>query len=617
MMKGFLKFSKLMGLMLLASGLVFAGCAQPGGNEEDAVAGGNGGFMIPITVNTSGSELTMEIGDGAGMAVGTWSGHQVGLANAAPCSGPALAATCTVRVTNLDPNYYMANTFISLSYCGDCDGSQTFSNADLSNGVTVFAAGGDASINGADYCVVEDGKYVGYPAPYAQYGCTTVSTKGDPKPLQFIHPDCGTRDVKWDFATASGTNFRFYANIAADWFPEVPLADPRFDFQNRTTYYLTLNSLQDDKIAAMANKVWWRFGSYKRSSTHTGYGSGGGDYTPLDPAKKPVGQKREYFALNVLLEAPDRMEQHAGMGYYDGTDLPDNPVGPGMCAACFDDYEYYTSISWVVRYDPTVIKAAGTGTTTGAKVGTNIYAGGLSLCNSNLSSAHCDKRKPTFTGLDPITSTTNFGDLVSEPYGWLFSYSAMPAGKFTWNGIGADYQFTNGAIVKGGYAGIWPVHAGHVGFVKVNPVVATATYPITNWNATTAMIANGTPDPEPELGLGMYYFKLQSGTAGKGTQLYVDHWATENGPLINWTAGTAHGGFNGAASDDWTAVCIPINASYNNPTDQGCGPFPAYTIADYFVYGQTESSNPLIRHSGMSVPNRGGFQYWNVHLCVL
>lgn len=599
MMKGFLKISKLMGLMLLASGLLFAGCVGPGGDSESAVAG-NGGFMIPVTMDMTSQ--TMTIGDGVGMAVGDWEGHQVGLQNVGSCSGLATAATCTVRVTNLDPNYYMANTYIALSYCADCAGDKLFSNADLSNGVTVFVsgdatgAGGAADINGAAYCVVEDGLYTndGYPAPFNATGCVTVSTKGDPKPLQFIHPDCGTRDVRWDFDTLTGDNFRFYANIAAQWFPEIPTGDSRFDFENRTTYYLTLQKL-DDKIAGALNKTWWRIGSYKRSTTLTGWGSGGADFTPADPA---VGG-RVYFALNVLLDYPDRIEKYTGVGY--------PTIGDG-----FSDYEYYTSISWIVRYDPTVIKnVAVTGLT--GKGGTTLYSGGLDLCDRNASSAHCDKRKPTFTGMDPVQVVVGG---AAEANGWLFSYTPIIQQVFTWNAPGASYQTTNGGKVYAGYGNLWPVHAGQIGLAKVNMVVATPTYPLTNWYLSTAFIPNsGTPDADPELGLGMYYFKLQAGTSGRGTQLYTDHWSTENGPLINWTNGTPAGGFFGGGSDDWIMPCIPIDPAYANNVDQGCN--PGKTIADYYVYGNTESSNPLIRHSGLSVPNRGAFQYWNVHLCVL
>lgn len=593
MMKGFVKFSKLMGLMLLASGLLFAGCAGPGSSTDEAVSS-HGGFMIPITVDTA--KLTMDVGDGAGLAVGTWSGHQVGLQTAGACGGTPTAATCTIRVTNLDPNYYMANTYIALSYCADCVGDKFFSDADLSNGVTVFLSGdingtgGMADINGSEYCVVEDGVYQGgpYPEPFNATGCVTVDTKGNRKPLQFIHPDCGSRDVPWTFSTATGTNFRFYANIAADWFPEVPLADPRFDFQNRTTYYLTLNSLNDDKIAGAANKTWWRLGSYYRSSALTGYGSGGADFTPA-----PL----RYFALNVLAEYPDRIEQEGGAGYADSS---------GM----FSDYEYYINWAWVIRYDPTVIKAVAA---SGAikKGGTTVYNGGRDLCDKE-AGACAVQNTPVYTGLDGISTTTNFGG-VQEAAGYLFSYSPITPGPFVWNISGQSYNTTFGGNVVGGYGDIWPVNAGARGLVKVNMAVATATYPNTNWWVSTAMIPSGTPDPEPEIGLGMYYFKVQPGTTGRGTQLYADMWVTEGGPLINWTNGTAAGGFNGALSDDWAAPCLPIQAGYEG--NQGCN--DSLGINAYWVFHSTEPSNPNILHSGTTVPNRGAWQYWNVHLCVL
>jgi len=589
MMKGFFKVCKLMGLMLMVSGLLFAGCAGPDDSTEGAVSG-MGGFQIPITVDTA--KLTMDVGDGAGMATGTWDGHQVRLQNVGACGGTATAATCTIRVTNLDPTYYMANVYIALSFCADCAGDKFFSNADLANGVTVFVSGsltgqgGMADINRSAYCVVEDGLYqaAAYPEPFNATGCPTVDTKGDNKPLQFIHPDCGSRDVPWVFSTADGTNFKFYANIAANWFPEIPTGDGRFNFQNRTTYYLTLNSLNDDKLTGQVNRTWWRLGSFYRSSALTGYGSGGADFTPA-----PL----RYFALNVMAEYPDRIEQEGGAGYSDASGL-------------FADYEYYINWAWVVRYDPTVIKAVTTGAV--KKGGTAVRAGGNDLCD--LQAGFCAvQNTPCYSGLDGISATTNFGG-AQEAAGYLFSFNAITPGAFAWNASGQSYKITNGDNIIGGFGNIFPLNAAVKGLVKVS-MVPTPGYTNTIWYASTAIIPSGTPDAAPEIGLGMYYFKVQAGTSGRGTQLYADMWVTEGGPLINWTNGTAAGGFNGALSDDWTAPCIPYQAGYT----QGCN--DALGVGAYYVFHATEVSNPNIRHTGTTVPGGGAWQYWNVHLCVL
>jgi hypothetical protein len=592
MMKGFVKISKLMGLMLLASGLLFAGCA-PEGSSTDSAVSGHGGFLIPVTVDTA--KLTMDVGDGAGMATGTWSGHVVGLSNVGACGGTPLAATCTIRVTNLDPDYYMTNTYIALSFCADCAGDKFFSNADLSNGVTVFVSGdpdgtgGSADINGSEYCVVEDGQYDvsadPYPSPYNPTGCKTVTTLGVPKPLQYIHPDCGTRDVDWAFSTATGTNFRFYANIKADWYPEDVTGDGRFDFANLTTVYLTINSLNDDKIPGAANKNWWKIGSYQRSNVLTGYGSGGADYTP-----SPV----TYFALNVMGEYPDRIESYTGVGYTDASGL-------------FSDYEYYLNWSWIIRYDPTVINAV---TSNGGviKGGTPLLAGGLDQCNNG--AGFCNvPLTATFTGFDGIGAGTQFGG-AAEADGYLYSYNPVTLANFSWNASTQSYQTTSGAKVGLGYADIVPVRAGQQGLIKIS--LTGATTPSVLWYANTAIIPSGTPDSDPEIGLGMYYFKVLAGTSGRGTQLYADMWTTEGGTQLAWTNGTAAGGFGGG-TDDWTLGCMPQQAGFDGT--QGCN--DALPNSAYWVYHANEVSNTAITQSGFTVTGGGTYQYWNVHLCVL
>lgn len=601
--------------MVMATALVCClflfGCGQS--SMEDAAAPSlDGGFWVPVTVDPE-LEGGMVIGDGSGAAlidIDDGRSHPARVKNVKPCSGTPIATTCTIDITNLDPDYYMANVFIRTSWCEDCVGDKFFSNGDIPvsaeppmPGCTAAASTGFCGhlvdINMAGFCVVEDGVYDVYPEPYNYYGCPIVNTKGDPKPLQFIHPDCGSRPFRWDFSTATGSAFSFYFYVQAEFFPEVPFGpdgiqgtaddDSRFDFQDRSTHYLTLNSLEDDLIPGAINKAWWRLGSYKRSSALTGYGSGGADFTPA-PGR--------YFALNVLAEYPDRIESYPGVGYTDASGF-------------FSDYEYYTNWAWIVRYDPTVIKAVAANGFI-KKAGTIVYAGGLDLCNRSLNPAHCDRRKPTYTGLESITYSTLIGG-GAETSGYLFSYSPIIVGQFIWNGQGSVYSTSNGGTIKGGYAGIWPVHAGQVGLAKVNMVPrSTFFYPNTNWYASTAMIPSGTPDPEPEIGLGMYYFKVQPGTSGMGTQLYADHWVTENGAMINWTNGTAAGGFNGAPSDDWIQPCIPIQPGYEG--NWGCN--DALPIQDYWVRHGQEVSNPYIRHSGVVVPGGGAYQYWNVHLCV-
>lgn len=596
MMKGFVKFSKLMGLMLIASGLLFAGCAQDG-SSTDKLVSGHDGFMIPITMDMA--TQTMAIGDGSGAATtGTWAGHNVRLANVGSCGGSATAATCTIRVTNLDPDYYMANVYIALSYCADCAGDKFFSDADLSNGVTVFVsgsqtgAGGMADINGAAFCVVEDGIYdtspVPYPSPYNPTGCATVNTMGNRKPLQFIHPDCGSRDVDWNFSTATGTNFRFYANIAADWFPEDPTGDARFDFENKTTYYLTLNAL-NDAIPAATYKAWWKIGSSQRSSVLTGYGSGGADFSPVDP---DVSGTRVYFALNVQGEYPDRIERYTGVGHTDGHG--------------FSDYEYYVSWGLIIRYDPTVVSLSTGGVT--VKGGTSIPAGGQDQCND--ASGYCNvPYTPTYNGFDGIVSPTvsNVAD------GYIYTYNAITVANFQWNQATVNYKTTNGGSINAGYytTGVIPLAVGHVGLAKIS-LVPSPGYTNTVWYNSTAVITSGTPDPDPEIGLGMFYFRLLRGTQGMGTQFYADMWTTENAPQLAWTNGTAAGGVGGG-TDDWLQPCFPIQAGYE--ANGGCN--DSMPASSYWVFHGLEVSNQNIHHSGYTVTGGGASQYWNVHLCVL
>ncbi len=601
MMKRFKEIGKWTGLMLVACSLLFAGCAQDSSSSEEGALGSDSvsslGVPVEAIVGADGDTVYVEelaFGNGGDSGVGVFGGHTVEVINGdSGCTAGANPA-CWIKIINRADSHYMANTRIYTDQSGD-DTAQ-FDNADFAaDGTNLHSAPPDPdkdtaitgdygyteAVEGGGFCVVEDGKYgTGYNDPYNLYGCETRPlTNNQQKPYQMLAPDCGSREIQWDFGNHAAGNFPFFAQIDTEWWPENPHDDARFDFQDRTTLYYMIADLEDTMTATY--KEWYRLGSYKRSNVLAGWNQGGngnaGDSGVTFGATitGPNGNTdaREYFALNVAVEYPDRLES------YDVGDKSN-----------FTNYEYYYKFSTVTTWDPDVVeKVSAAGKTRGGKgLGTGLVGGAVQICND------CGKGLETFTGMEGNVSDST----IAAASGYILTYEFRQSSNgFTWMYSGDAYSTVNGDVVYDYYGGNVPGNVGQYGRanVQMTPTHAwTSVYPNTIFYSNSAV--NQQPvDEDPDMPLAMYYFKVV-GEAGDGTWLRSNMDTANSQPELQWTNGTITGGY-GAGSDD---------TKHDYPFGTGG-----------IINNGLEQTNPNITHSGFAMPGAGGaFQSWNVHVCL-
>ena len=251
MMKGFLKSGKYVGLMLLAIGLVFAGCAGDSSNSGSADSGTMTAVnSIPVTFNPDGP---LEFGNGEAMASDVINGHTVALSSGDTVSSVAGVHTRAVRLTNLDSDEYMANASVSVvpASCPGCAGA-VFDNGDfLAVGGNCNAAppntiGCSAPVDGgAGYQYTEDGDFVSSAEPWNPKGAQIWPSRGSDVIIgaarQIIHPECGSVTTDWVFSN-NNANYGFLATVTADYFPYGDMSDPRYDMQDRSTFYAQVST---------------------------------------------------------------------------------------------------------------------------------------------------------------------------------------------------------------------------------------------------------------------------------------------------------------------------------------------------------------------------------------
>lgn len=573
MMKRFEKSGKWMGLVLVALGLLFAGCAGPS-SEEGASASQSGQTMgIPVEVNNG----NLVIGDGSGSAVVALRGHTVEVANGGTaCANAGDASTCWIKVVNRDSDEYMVNTIVRTSFCSTCSGAMQFDNADLTNGNTTHTpvidgnVGAPSPINGAEFCVVEDGAYnYGPTAPFTAKGCQThAAPVSSIKPYQSLNPSCGARSVLWDFGGQTTPNYRFYVDVRGTYLPWNPLSDGRYEFQDHTTTYIMLADYAD-KIPGAPNRSWYRLGSYIRSNVLSGYGG---------PAKATM-VARQYFAVNVAIEYPDRIESRA-MGD----------------KSRFTNYEYYIQFAALIHYNPAVVQriTANGKTTKGTAFNYGAGTSGIGdVCTLN----NCGKGKETYRGYQDPT-----GSQTGEGVGFIFTYEQISNNAFSYFSISSVYATVNGGKATALAGSELPAQFGHHGVAHL--ALGAHSY------ASTGVIQEGV-DAKPEMPLAMYSFKVQpTATSGKGSEFILDQYASYTGFSYGWTNETMAGGFY-AGTDDWASYCWPM---YGTPANQGCDLLRP--TSDYIIYSQNENSNPAISQTGFAVPLKGAYQGWNAYLCI-
>ncbi len=652
MMKRFESYGKYLGLALLALGMVFAGCTVGGPSEEGEVSSGAFSSVgIPVSVDYSGSNPSIVIGDGSGegQVFATADGHTIEVADGdtcTPCSPADSSGCCTdgagdgkvwIRVYNRDPDEYMSNVYARAHGCPKCttaqldqanfvDGDTTgdFStpcfNSDMEAGNCGVGAGpipdylaDPTSANFPGYCYVEDGNFATMGEPFNKNACWNHIHKDRTyKPFQVLHPDCGMKSVEWDFGNQAA-QYLFYLTVHADYDMWNPTGDglpgtttdndPRYDFEDRTTYYVMLADYDDPTGAP--NAGWYRLGSYQRSTVLAGYGAGTSGYSPVE------GQ---YFAANVAIEYPDRMESRIMGDKY-----------------AFTNYEYYTTHSAMLRYNPFAVSPLQSDYSV-AK-GVTLAGGPVNMC------ADCTALKETYKYNVNVLDSTDYG-VEGYLQGWIAitdqwstsntfqNYTA--AGTVTYYTMyGGNVKMTPWCVAGG--SPTWqcvPQVAGQKGVAHIDvdnytqitysmmpcsPATGNPGYPC---GVQAGFIDQEGPDAAPEWPFRMHFFRANNGASGLGSELWVDMYATISGFILRWTNGTFIPSGTAGGTDDWTMYCWPMDPGLMNDTDQGCGD----DSPDRIIHLGLERMNPEITQSGKStkayIPGTGAMQQWPVHVCI-
>lgn len=596
--RGVRKCPVVLGVAVL---IVFCGCGSSGG-------GGGGGDDGNVDVDDGGTEypgiaadmtedglLLLEGGDTVWNE--EFDGHGIEV-SVSGCSRGVSINSCRIDIINRSSDHYLANARITTDHSSNP--AVAFANADFQDsvplhGTTMDPSGGvPAPVDGAGFCVVEDGDYQA-DAPYNAGGCAvSENPHGTYKPYQTLPPDCGRLSrMRWDFQNTGQAGFSFSMQIAGQWFPENPYGpdfvagtsddDPRFNFQDRLTYLVMVTDLED--VMSATNKEWYRLGSYRRSNVLSGWSAIDSGYGK----NNAVLEKGRYFAVNVAAEYPDRIESRS-MGDKSN----------------FTDYEYYRQFSYILRYNPDAVERVSTGgRVRGGSGGTYLEAGALDVC----STGDCGPGLETYRGYEgPDGLFSSFNDQA----GYIMTYAPLVSNAFSWMPAGDAYSTVSGKSVSAFYGTNVPLHMGHHGVARVNmtPVHTYTGYSDYILYSDSAVVQEGV-DNAPDMPLAMYYFKVSGDT---GSEFRIDMFAGYSVPHLATTNHTLTPSGWAPGSDDWLDYCLPMSAGYDNNEYQGCD--PAKSSSDYTIHTGAEISNPDITHSGQSIPAGGAYQSWNAHICI-
>ena len=596
MMERLKLIGKLMALTLLASGLLFAGCMQGGDSDESSTAATHGPNWIPMELDVDNGELI--IGDnGLGQGTGTFDGHVVEVTNGSTgCAQNGDDIKCWVQVINRDASMYMANVLVYTSYC--LEGAATFDHADFicTGGVCVDAdgpvvcddgnsCGALGTVNGGGMMYVEDGNYSTVPRPSNSAGGITFVHKTGRKPYQMIAPECGSRSAVWDFSGVTSGNYGFFAQVDADWRTFDFASDARItgtDLNNRSTTFIMITDLADNHGGL---NDWYHLGSYQRSNVVAGYGAG---------SNKATVAPGDYFGVNVAVEYPNHMETNCH------ADIP--------CHGGAQNFFWYQNFSVILKFDPTIVaRNTVDGVTRKAKLGgVNIPGNFVYQCNLGATVMG----KSCFTGYDDPNLNSAYNDTDG---GWISSYIQIQGANFSFFPNGGTYTHLDGVQVwhyvgTSGFA--MPAHLAQKGINRIAKV-PTHGWTTPGYSNAFGYAASGViqemQDPDPDMPFGMQIFKVLPGTVGKGAEFRADQFASWNTPILFHSNGTWAGGQVGG-SDDWNQPCYPQDGA-----NQGCD--DAKINLDYYIHKSAEQSNPNLE-TGPNVPSFGGYQAWNVYICV-
>lgn len=631
MMKRFFKNGKWVGL--LAVGLLFAGCMSGSGGDdsssEAALAANQQTTPTGVQMTFDPVEGSLNIGDGAeaSLVYADSVGHRVVIrndANAANCVDLGGGThRCAVRVVNESLTKYAANAFFVGTACSDCvANSLVIDNADfldaaatVPNGIlngTVGddgGPGGTASADGFAVCIVEDGDYTVL-APYNVKGCTTHPIGPTFKPRQVLHPQCGSFPILLDFSATAPTTF--WATVTADWFDWNPIGNNgsgRYDFTNRSTFFVMATALDDDLTGDGSDKVryggtmwgddWLRIGSYRRSTILSGWGATGSNV--LNPG--------DYFAISTALEYSDRLEGQTN-------------IASKALQALNGGYEYAYNFGYQLRYD----------TETVARVQTlQDVNGGLDSINGDVDHMECIKEVAGKKNYDTCTiafpTWSGYGatpQLAWEGVGWIAANYALIADFQFFAYTQAQNTFVGGKIVNGDPRAFatddypMPLHNAHFGLANLLLNPYNTPYDPTwrvIWPADNPVILQGV-DAAPDLPLSIYYFYVKPNTDGKGmgSEFWVDQFASNTFFFFANTDETLEGSGAGITlTDDQTAMCISSGSGYEEgPPDSGAS---CTGSGDVWIRSGQETPQTNIDHAGPGLAT-GGYQQWPAHICV-
>jgi len=626
MMKRFGNCGKIVGLMLLALGLVFAGCQGTGGagsSSETAAPAATQNTYGDIPISIDGKTGAIQIGTGDGLSDLTLAGgHTVEIKNGdtsivggvgnCGAGGGTGDVKCWIKLVNKDSYNGMFNAYMFGSKCVNC-GTGRENNGDfVAPGDTAHAIGAiqpDVNINGGGYCYAEDGKFIGTKAPFNQMACSTYTTpSGSFKPMQAIHPKCGARSELWDFGYQV-SKYTFHASVAADWFPwnpkgneaGGPAADGRYDFQNYSTIYMILTDLANT-TPGLGRYNW---GSWKRSTTLAGYGATGN----VSSVNLTVGT---YFGVNVAVEAPDRVEN-----YYIADRWKLNHANN------VQGYEYYWMGAIYFRYNPFVVERVRDPGNHSKRP--YIKPGAQDSCSTP---AFCNNTgNQSYSHLEAVADGTNsfYGA------GWVALYRNIGSDKFKYylsatpyvTDAGGSITFKNGNhfCAECGQKGFGLMNRNFLGkkIVPDSYVTGSASWTVNmaHDSVNNPAYTHDGPDPAPENTWMLYHFFVRNtAKVGQGSEFRADVFGSNTQFMWVLHQNKTNLVPGGWANGDYTQYCYPFFTGGGNV--QFCQMVSGQPVmAGTQVFQSKEMQNAAIMQSGEGVQGgAGGVQSWNTYICV-
>lgn len=654
-MKGFVK----KGLLLLALGVLIAGCAAPA--EEDAISSSKDGNIegIPMILDPANQKLT--IGDGSEnyKIVQTFDGHSIQMMNGGTGGGSACVSDgagnsqCWIRLFNRDSDEYMANAFAMYSYCESCTlTNHIMDNFDAANlsaagdlcwdsvkqepkvldactvhlpATTTFAnMGGSTPIttsstppyNGGAIAYVSDSFFPELAAsPQNPFGAPMHVLQSITTPVKadwMIAPQCGYGSQMWDFGGTDTTQFPFWVTVKAAWFQMNPFGDngvvgggnddPRFDFQNYDTWYLVATDL----VSSTLDTTWqkkFRPGSIYRSNVLAGYKPAWAKAAAGWTAGKstfdlPVSTGvQKYFAVNVGLDAANRLENQV-MGLR--TNL---------------QYEYYQQIGTLISWNNRVIQHnASAGWLLTKAGGTRFQQKATPLCvvqsgcddNMNNSSGTDIRFDPAAVATAAAINTPNAGYV-----GTINKNPMATGGYWSYFNYGESYTYVpmDGTWDEITIGPVDPADVRNIpksfcirGFTKIRCM---------NNHDATCVTQDG-PDSDPELWLYQIVFKGQASALNLGTDIKLETHSQYTAEIYRRVIG---------------GLVDQFDSQDPHPTDNttNAGPFKR-DVVTYFniIDGMTVtvgSNSGTIAFGNKAIRHRGpvksaSHQGWNLSVCI-